>query len=390
MNQYQDSEQDACFIAAKWEKGIAAQFLQWVTTSDEARNRAFTLGKAIEGVWHQHADEALNGELARKLPEVLRGCDTLTFSQPVEAVAYAGLHLLDRYGRVTQILEHLLQEGILPLRKNRVSVLEVGSGPAPALYAARDFYAMLKQWAAQSDVKVADVGVADSLERGTAWDRTLHSLSEQLILTRGQDSNIGALPFRRTIEDLTGFNARSRHHAAVAQRTRSIIYEFDSADEYISPAAASMMAYAEGVPEPSAYDLIFMCNFLTQERMTQEYERELLTLTKSLTPGGVLIVMGGVNNQYPAIYECIRRIANESRLSDISPREAFDPNLSLRLDLVRDHVRANVAAALSACDPVTAASVESGLPKDLLDLAEEFKLPKYRALVFGNKRARHH
>lgn len=388
MNQDQVLKQEAPFVAARWERESAAHFLQWVSSTGEARSRALTIGQAVRSVWQGYSGDAPNGKIARTLPEVLKNCDTLSFSQPVEAVAYAGLHLLDRYGRVMQVLEHLLRGGRLPLRRSRVNVLEVGSGPAPALYAARDFYAMLNQWPGRAGVEVAHVGVSDSLERGTAWDRTLHHLSEHLLVLRCQDSNVGALPFGRAIQDLAGFNARDRHHAAVAKRAQSIIDDFDSADEYVSPAAASMMAYSEGVHVPSAYDLIFMCNFLTQKEMTKRFAGELLALANSLTPGGVLIVMGGVGSHYPTIYDGVRNIARRARLTDISPQDAFDPNLSPQVDIVRDHVLANVADALSDCDRETAVCVTGNLPKDLVDPTEAFKLPKYQALAFANQRAK--
>lgn len=387
MSQDQVVGQKPRFVAAKWERASATDFRKWATSSNEARNRTSTFGQAISDVCHEYVGDSPKGELARKLPDVLKSCDVLSFSQPVEAIAYAGLHLLDRYGRVMQVLEHLLQVGRLPLRKNRVNVLEVGSGPAPALYAARDFYAMLSQWSTSTgvDVNVAQVGAADSLERGFAWDHTLHHLSERLIKTRPHDSNTNGLPFQRTIHDLCGFNARDRHHAAVEQRTQSIIDEFDSADEYISQAAASRMAYSGGVHTPSAYDLIFMCNFLTQEEMTNRFEGELLALARSLTPGGALIVMGGVGSQYPPIYEKVRHIAVQARLTDISPQDVFDPNLSAQRDIVRDHVFANVATALKDCDENTVFSIKSKLPKDLIDPAEAFKLPKYQVLAFVNQ-----
>jgi hypothetical protein len=389
MNQDKANKQQQPFVAARWERDSADDFVSWLRNSGAGRVRASTLGQAVSQVWLAYAKDAPKSELAEKLPEVLRSCDGLSFLQPSEAIAYAGLHLVDRYGRVMQVLEHLLQVGRLPIRKRRVSVLEVGSGPAPALYATRDFYAMLHEWPARNGVEVAHVQVADSLERGDAWDRTLHHLSEYLMLARqDQDPSPTALPFQRAIHDLAGFKVRARHHEAVAQRARWIRHDFDSADEYISPAAALRMAYADGVHAPSAYDLIFMCNFLTQTEMTEQFEAELLDLANSLTPGGVLVVMGGVSRHYPAIYERVRDIAGKARLTDISPADVFDPNQSPQLDIVRDHVLANVAAALSDCDEATKDSVLKKLPEDLVNPALEFRLPRYQVLAFVNQKQR--
>lgn len=370
------------FVAAKWEREVAGEFFAWATSSGEAEDRTLALSSAIARLWNDLLADSPNSAFALKLPDVLRSCDELSFSDYDEAIAYAGLHLLDRYGRVMQVLHHLMLCGRLPIRKGQVGVLEVGAGPAPALYACRDFYLMLNKWSLDKGVTAALVGVGDSLERGAAWDRALHYLSECLLQARPQNKYDGALPFRRTIDDFTGFSARDRHHSAVAQRARSIIYEFDSADEYMSHASAFRMAYSESVRTPSAYDLVFMCNFLTQEDMTKQFEEELHTLANSLTPGGVLIVMGGTGRHYPAIYDEVRRIASQTRLRDISPEALFDPNVSPQFEIVKTHVLSNVAGALGLCNVAERDDLHQALPADLTVATEEFKLPKYRALVF--------
>jgi hypothetical protein len=48
----------------------------------------------------------------------------------------------------------------------------------------------------------------------------------------------------------------------------------------------------EGGYPPSAYDLIVMCNFLTNTSFTARFESEIAGLPRSLTPGGVLLVLG--------------------------------------------------------------------------------------------------
>ncbi|SEB25127.1 hypothetical protein [Variovorax sp. YR216] len=374
------------FVAAHWLRQSAEDFLQWTVTSGEARSRASTMGDAIARVVHPSWYSDIPGSVARNLPEALKNCDALSFSQVPEAAAYAGLHLLDRYGRVMQVLEHLMRAGRLPLRKGGIKVLEVGSGPAPALYASRDFYAMLRVWPGRGDTEVAHVEFAHSLERGQAWDRVLHHLSEHLMIARGGDGDVNGLPFSRAIDEFTGFNATARHHQSVAQRTQRILQEFSAADEHITRKAASRMAYQEGGSPPSAYDLVFMCNFLTQPSMTDGFRSELHGLARALTPGGVLVVMGGTGVQYPAIYEAVRSIALKAGLTEISPTDVIDANLGPHRDIVCAHVRENVESALADCDEEERADIRSKLPTDLRNPKAEFVLPKYQALIFVNQR----
>jgi hypothetical protein len=48
-----------------------------------------------------------------------------------------------------------------------------------------------------------------------------------------------------------------------------------------------------------------MCNFLTTTSMTAQFELEITGLARSLTPGGLLLVLGGTGEPYPMIYQAI-------------------------------------------------------------------------------------
>lgn len=370
------------FVAAHWLQQSSKDFLEWSRDSGEAQRRASTFGKAIAHVVHPSWYSTAPGAVARNLPEALRNCDALSFDHIAEAVAYAGLHLLDRYGRVMQVLEHLMQTGRLPIRKSDIKVLEVGSGPAPALYAVQDFYSMLQGWPGRDRTEIASLKNPDSLERGKAWDPIIHHISEHLMLVRGNNQRASGLPFQRSIDDFSDFSVQQRHHEAIAQRAKQILIDFDRADEPITLKTAFGMAYQDGGAIPSAYDLVFMCNFLTQPSMTEQFSQELQRLSRSLTPGGVLVVMGATGKKYAAIYKAVRDIASGARLTDISPTEVFDANLSPHLHLVSEHTRANVAAALADCSDLERHDICSRLPHDLWNPDVDFVLPKYQALFF--------
>jgi len=361
------------------------------------RTFAEAIARTLRQDGHQFTE---SGELATKLKPVLTSCDHLTFDNGAEALAYAGLHLLDRYGRVNQVLEYLIRIGRLPLRIRGARVLEVGAGPAPALYAARDFYAALLSWPGLGDVECGPLATFDTLDRGQAWDRFLHHLSESLMGVRGGTLEDGSLAFGRSVHDFKGFDVKQRHHESVGHSAARIANEFDAADEPISDATARQMAYEQGVREPSAYDMVFLCNFLTQPSMLENFEPEFRSLAFSLTPGGLLIVLGGIGNSYPELYSKVKAIAASANLLDVSPRDALAANAdSGALALVAGHVRDNVKWAVANCPTEVRSVVVSALPKDIVDDTVRFKLPKFRALVFvrqgplhgrkhGNKRRR--
>jgi hypothetical protein len=94
------------------------------------------------------------------------------------------------------------------------------------------------------------------------------------------------------------------------------------------------------------------------------------------------VVMGGTGKQYPAIYEAVRNIASQAGLTDISPADVLDANLGTHRNIVCDHTRANVEAALADFDEKERADICLKLPPDLWNPDVDFVLPKYQALAF--------
>jgi hypothetical protein len=379
-----DASQATRFSALRWEREIANRFLAWRTTSTVQLELMRTFGRAVVEVLRGSGHEAAeSGDLAAALPSVLRSCDDLSFDGQAEALAYAGFHLLDRYGRVDQVLEYLLRIGRLPLRLGGVRVLEVGSGPAPVLYATRDFYASLRRWPELGSVEVGPVVGFDTLDRGRAWDSFLHHLSESLMIIRGNAEDDGCLAFARSAHELSGFDVWERHHSSVARSAERIMSEFDRADEWIPDSWARQMAYGEGMTEPSAYDVIVLCYFLTHESMPKRFAVELRRLAVSLTPGGLLILVGSTAAKYRNLYSQLRAIAAAAKLREVSPQEVFQANDdSYRRLLVANHVRGNVEFALASAPSAIRSQVVKALPKDVVDDRVEFRLPKFQALAF--------
>ena len=158
--------------------------MAWRTSIESlARPRLTTLIDGISTVAREHlADQALADAVVRQFPDVLRSCDSLDFDSAAQTVGYMIWHLADRYGRITQVLDRIFELGHLPIKLGGVTVLEVGAGPAPALYAVRDYYDDLRAWitAAKLGVEAAPATVLASIDRGIAWSSLLHRLSETL------------------------------------------------------------------------------------------------------------------------------------------------------------------------------------------------------------------
>jgi len=283
---------------------------------------------------------------------------------------------------VPAVLEHLLRVGRLPLRRSGIAALEVGAGPAPALYAIRDFYEDLVRWPARGDWATGPLRVCDALDKAPGWDRFLHRLSEALIAERHTGQEDGQLPFGRVFADFTGLDVRAVHHASVASLAASIEAEFDQAGEPVSRATASRFAYEQGTGRPSAYDLVFVPNFLTRADALQLFQAELRGLMRSLTPGGVFAALCGTGGQYIEIRSGLEALAASSGLTAVGPSDPVEANAgTMRRAIVAGQVRAAVSEIMDACSPEQREPFRR-LPPELTDAAIAFSLPKFMALAF--------
>lgn len=156
--------------AGRWERAGAAAFLGRRRADSSFSNwQLQTVCEAVGAVIRRHMTTAGAADaVAAALGPTRVACDSLDFTLTEQALAYMVQHLADRDGRVSQLLERLLATGHLPLRKSRLTVLDVGAGPAPALYAAHDFYDDLRAWASgdSRDVEFTSATDMHALDRG--------------------------------------------------------------------------------------------------------------------------------------------------------------------------------------------------------------------------------
>jgi hypothetical protein len=370
--------------AKQWETAIAPSFLGWRQDSGCSMRALQTFADAVHSVVSAF-EKGSPTKCWPILPDVFGGCDDLKFDHEHEAIAYAALHLVERYARVTQVLAFALQTGAIRLRG--VKALEVGAGPAPALYASRDFLDQLASWPNLGSVEVGQLSQFHPLDRGRAWHRFIHHLSEVVLQYPTECPNgSGALGFGLAEEQFSDFDVRQTHHRRILQNAEQIRGEFDRADEYITDSAARRMSYEQGGDRPSAYDLIFVSNFLTNAALAETFAVEIDGLCRSLTPGGLLVVLGSTASGYHQIYDRVRSIAREARLVDASPKTPMtvtdDPASRL---IVEAHLRTNFNSFRSTVSPARVKEIERRLPRDLVDHARPIEFPSFMSLVFVNR-----
>lgn len=125
-----------------------SDFLRWVEDNDllyikflEIANRleSFIISNVLE-------DSDRAKVIALRLEDVLHNCDEITYDEEGSAEAYAILHFLDRYHRFQLIFIKMLELDLLTIKRSRIDNLDVGTGPAPALFALSDMYSLIKEY----------------------------------------------------------------------------------------------------------------------------------------------------------------------------------------------------------------------------------------------------
>lgn len=380
---------------ARWLRAASSTWLESAIEADSSRTRRFVnFSSAVSRLLETSLTSEVEArEVIGALRPTLGSCDSLAFESTAECLAYVCWHLIDRYGRVQHALDQLVAAGHLPVRRRPVTLLEVGSGPAPAAYAIADYYASFVEWCQETGqtVQPSTVGELATLDRGPAWGQVVHRLSE-ILLTQDEGSGSAIRTFGTSYADLRGFSVRRLHHERIAQSAEREIREAEWADEYLGDREARELALEIGSYPPSAYDLIVMCNFLTQPEMTSDLAAELSELTGSLTPGGVLLVLGSASKGYDQVYAAVDQLATtrprhplKRVLTDLAPLSAQGSQRAR--DLVANGIVRDLRM-LRQRSTETFDALQGELPGDVQSLdPEQIDLPKFHLRAYKKEGA---
>jgi ribosomal protein RSM22 (predicted rRNA methylase) len=347
---------------------------------------------AVKALTRRWVANAVDGSrVVRELPSTLGRCNELAFATEAQTLAYTIWHLADRYGRLLQVLDALFVAGHLPLRRKRMSVLEVGAGPSPAIYAVTDFYIDLRAWLASQGelgVEICPVTHPMSLGRGPAWAHLVHNVSEELILLGGIRR---VRPFGVTYGEFTSFSVRAEHLAGIERAARGLVYEAEAWDEHLDLPDARAEALRGHSYQPGAVDLVILCNFLTHPSMTEAFAEEIALLGDSLTPGGVLVALGSTDPTYDAIFDDLRRLV--TRGGRATPISITNGPVTAHTDSrAHDVIEEQIIACLRHCEnaaPSVFAEIRNGLPRQVRHPgSEHLTFPAFRVAAYKDEGVR--
>lgn len=122
-------------------------FIKWIDTNDLLFQRFEHLGILLQSFLIDRVldEQDASGEIAQRFLDALANCNNISYDEPGLVEAYTTLHFLDRYHRFQLILRFLVEQNLLPTINTRtIQALDIGTGPAPTLYALSDIYDLIK------------------------------------------------------------------------------------------------------------------------------------------------------------------------------------------------------------------------------------------------------
>ncbi|NLJ70595.1 MAG: hypothetical protein GX328_03930 [Clostridiaceae bacterium] len=215
---------------------------------------------------------------------VLSKCDEIDYQDLDTVMAYAMLHLLDRYRRFQFMQIKLIESGYLKnsphLSKKRhyhsdkeefqTRILDVGTGPAPALLAYSDFF----DW--YSDFKNITIDIKmDYIEQSMGFRSFLHYLVEFAMVK----NKFYHVPFHKgTFYNVLDYS-ESSYRLGKSFKSRK-------------------------------YDFVIFSNFLTNDDFVENIKPNLHEIFNSLTNKSIVLIVGAkpTSKKYSKIYNTLENI----------------------------------------------------------------------------------
>ena len=297
-----------------------AAVIGWLSREERLQKGLDALAIGLRDILNAHVRS--EGD-ARKVWEaasaVIAKCnEPETYSVCGASVAYSWLHLLDRYVRTWLALECLLAHGLLPMGKNGVRVLDVGTGPGPSAFATHDFYVALTGYAESIDgVQWRQPSDLTCVERSDAMNHFRHMLSETLAVN-GAPKSIFAMASGLS-DFATVRPSVERSELEKRLRNQYDVNFDDGLDEWSDEPTHTAEEANREANAHRRYRLFTFSNFLTTLDTVSTFQPNLEDLLTDAQPGSVLLMIGGRGGDYTEIHKRMARLAKASGFRRSNP-----------------------------------------------------------------------
>ena len=244
-------------------------------------------------------------------PAVIVSCNKRdTYRMPGAALAYAWLHLLDRYVRSWRALEVLLEGSCIPMGRHGVRVLDVGTGPGPSSFAIHDFYESMNAFArVKANSKWNQPVEIECVESDGRTNSLRHNLAELLHgLSPSKSQSI--LAMCSAFPDFGKISPVNERRRAFEQLRRSEYSYYDDLEGEEGSELVYSTAEANKIAQSlRRYRLLVFSNFLTTVTTVSHFEQNLKDTFDDAGRGTVILTVGGKGPPYPDVYKSLETLA---------------------------------------------------------------------------------
>lgn len=282
-------------------------FIKWLSENDHGLNNLKIMAVTIKKYFTTFInteEKALS--FWQALPKVYSCCDNIEiYDKPCVVEAYTYVHFLERYWRMWDTLIKLTNEALLPMGSKGVSVLDIGAGPAPTIYAIQDFYIKMTEYGKIKSLNEFKQNVKQTIiEKNTSMQRMMHTISEY--------SNRSG-PFCVDVPDFTAFNPQYLRYKI---EDDLVSEQFDSkTGDYCGTYSRNEI---HNISQREArYRFVIFSNFFTLKNRVETYTESVKTIFKDLKAGSVILIQGATNNEYQKLYDDIVKIAQQCSMREM-------------------------------------------------------------------------
>ena len=240
---------------------MVKRYNQWTEEEKNSfikqQEKDFEIMKKMLSLYFDIQDESYWKAVAAEMLNVVKNCDRINYQSRYTADAYAIWHLLDRYRRFQLMQKFLLENNYgIHLTVRPIRIMDVGTGPAPALLAFSDFYKELNSILENNAYSCKE----DYIEKSEGFREFLHRFCE-IAFCEGHKFEV---PY---------------HHGSFYD-----IKEFSGALDIVS---------FGGIHRKKRFhpDMVIFSNFLTNEGIVEKYKVQLNEISKSMKNYGLIIVV---------------------------------------------------------------------------------------------------
>jgi hypothetical protein len=316
------------------------EFYLWLSKGNGLKERFQLLANSLQRFLCEKT--IINKDKAEQfltcVPAVFEKCDDrATYELPLSAEAYAYVHLLHRYYRYILTYKHLIENGYMKEQLQNLQYLDIGTGPAPAIFALSDIVSLYRIYKNEPTNHLSPNREYDYVEASNAFRGFLHHFTEyanlwtetfpwQVPHHHGNFYNFETSDFRK-INKAHGEWLQDMITKSISDPSSVVIYRQGNSINIVGK--NSLYSYSVLKKNSFRYNLITSSYFFTNLDFIRDKKNIIKYLPFALIDYGIFINMGAVSSHYPQIHKTISKLIRNTKSNS--------PSIKIRNVHLLDH-----------------------------------------------------